>query len=353
MERRVLLALFLSFLVFYIYEGIMPKPVPPVGTGQAPAATTASSETPAAPVAPSPPSAAPPAPAPAPSKAAPAAAVIGETSEREITIETQRVVAVFTNRGGRLRSWRLKDYKNQQSNEPLELVPHELEDTHPLPFSLQTSDPQSTEVLNDSLYRVTREDTESGRPAVLTFEYSNTAGLRVSKTFTIEPASYKVTFQASVSNDGQPVEPTIEWGPGLADQGSETSRFRMKPEGLVFINNDVKRYSSSAVAKQATYEGTFRFAGIEDHYFMSAALDPGPSTIAYRAVSIPPPAGSKASARDLMAYSLTPGKTGSPITFFVGPKEFDVLAALDPAFVKAINFGLFAVIVVPLLRTLV
>ena len=40
------------------------------------------------------------------------------------------------------------------------------------------------------------------------------------------------------------------------------------------------------------------------------------------------------------------------MTFYAGPKDFDTLAAIDRNLVKAINFGMFSVIVVPLLRSL-
>jgi YidC/Oxa1 family membrane protein insertase len=53
-----------------------------------------------------------------------------------------------------------------------------------------------------------------------------------------------------------------------------------------------------------------------------------------------------------MAYRLDVGTSEEPIRFYVGPKDFDVLAAVDRPLVRAIDFGIFAVIVVPLLRTL-
>jgi YidC/Oxa1 family membrane protein insertase len=40
------------------------------------------------------------------------------------------------------------------------------------------------------------------------------------------------------------------------------------------------------------------------------------------------------------------------VRFFVGPKQFDVLQPVDPEFTKAINFGMFRVISVPLLNAL-
>jgi YidC/Oxa1 family membrane protein insertase len=53
-----------------------------------------------------------------------------------------------------------------------------------------------------------------------------------------------------------------------------------------------------------------------------------------------------------MSYALDPAQPGAPIKFFIGPKDFDVLAQLGPDMTRAINFGIFSVIVVPLLRSL-
>src|SRR5256886_13306851 len=49
---------------------------------------------------------------------------------------------------------------------------------------------------------------------------------------------------------------------------------------------------------------------------------------------------------------MEPARAGTPMKFFAGPKDFDVLASIDKEFVRAINFGMFDFLVVPLLRSL-
>src|SRR5262245_42400326 len=95
MERRVLLAIVLPFLVLYAYQAVLvrlaPKPaVAPVSSTQ-----TANAEKPVPPAAPA---ANPP---PAVERAAPPAAepLVADTTDREIRVETRDVIAVFTNRG--------------------------------------------------------------------------------------------------------------------------------------------------------------------------------------------------------------------------------------------------------------
>src|SRR6476469_9462371 len=84
---------------------------------------------------------------------------------------------------------------------------------------------------------------------------------------------------------------------------------------------------------------------------MSVALQPGPVKVSYEHFSIPDPSNPK-TPRELTAYSLEPRQPGQPIKFFIGPKDFDVLQAMGPDMTRAINFGTFSVIVVPLLRSL-
>ena len=121
MEKRVLLAVALSFVVLYGYQAMFPPPKPPQRT---PASSQAAS-TPATSTAdPAPQSVAPGPPAPqleAPAApAAPAAArVVADMDEREIVVEIDSVRAVFTTRGGALKSWRLKKYQDAAKLDPI------------------------------------------------------------------------------------------------------------------------------------------------------------------------------------------------------------------------------------------
>ena len=150
METRVLIALVLSFLVLYVYQTYVVKPAPkpaPVSTqtAQTGASTTEATANSSSPTA----GATAEAPAPAPSTAPAAATLVGEAAERDIRVETQDVIAVFTNRGARLKSWRLKKYFDQQK-QPQELIEQQLA-THPLPFTLNSGDGQLDRTLNSAL----------------------------------------------------------------------------------------------------------------------------------------------------------------------------------------------------------
>src|SRR4249919_3985292 len=103
MERRVLIALVLSFLVLYVYQTYVVKPPPrPAQTTaqQTQSAGGAKPDSSRPSVAPAGATAAGSVGSAAEAPEAPAArALVGETSERDVRVETQDVVAVITNRG--------------------------------------------------------------------------------------------------------------------------------------------------------------------------------------------------------------------------------------------------------------
>jgi YidC/Oxa1 family membrane protein insertase len=343
MEKRVLIAILLCFLSLYLWQALVVKPVPKPAptTGKTPAVGTPER------------SAVPPSSTQPPGEASqttpPAVAtLIGENTEREVKVETQDVIAVFTNRGARLKSWRLKHYLDQ-NQQPQELVVGQL-GNEPLPFTLRVANPQTNAVVNSALYAVSGAPPEGSSisgPTRLRFEYS-TAGneLHVVKEFNFDPSGYIVTFNSSV-----PEPYTILWGPAVGDLG-EASRYVQQARGLLSQGNKVQRISVKDLGNQPSYEGDFQFVGVDDNYFMTAAFAPGSCKVTYQPFSISPPPDSKDPKRDLVAYSIEPSRRDTPIKFFAGPKDFDVLAAVDRDLVRAIDFGMFAVLVVPLLRSL-
>ncbi|MEO8260652.1 MAG: membrane protein insertase YidC [Acidobacteriota bacterium] len=356
MERRVLLAIFLCFLSLYLWQAVMVKPVPkpPVPATGAPATGAPAAGVPAAPGSTAPATAATK-PAAIDSKLAPLAEapLVGDASEREIRVETRDVIALFTNRGARLKSWRLKHYLDHQM-QPQELVVNDLQ-SQPLPFTLRVPDDATNTVLSGGLYAVSgapADQPPATTPTHLRFEYS-TAGnsLHVVKEFEIPADGYILSVKTTLTGAaGDDLPYAIHWGAAVGDI-VENSRYAKKAEGLLF-QDKVRRLASKDFAAQPIHEGDFKYAGVDDNYFMTAALAPGPAKVTFQAIVIPPPPGSKEAERDLVAYAIEPSRRDAPIRFFAGPKDFDVLAAIDRDVVRAIDFGMFSILVVPLLRSL-
>ena len=349
MERRVLLAIFLAFIVLYTWQALFVKPVPKRAPG---AVTTTSETTPAATGATTATDTATP-PSASTVAAKPAAlppALVAESAEREVRVETRDVIAIFTNKGARLKNWRLKRYLDQ-GRQPQELIEHL--PSQPLPFTLRAGNDATTAALNDGLYTVSGApaSVSDSSPVDLRFEYRDSAGLHAVKEFHLEPASYIFSFRADVTENDRPVAASIVWGPAIGDI-TELSRGVKKSEGILFQDGKVVRLAAKDIARQSVYDGQFHYAGVEDNYFMVSALATDPIKVTFAPVSIPPPAGSKEAARDLTTFTIEPHRADAPLKFFAGPKDFDVLTAIDRDLARAIDFGMFTVIVVPLLRSL-
>ena len=366
MERRVLVAVFLSFLVLYAYQALLVPPLqpPPAETPAqppTPAAGPSSALAPAAAPAASPtatPTTAPVA-APASPPAPPAVVVLGETSEREIVVETATVEATLSNKGGRILHWRLKNYRDSLGD-PIDLVPSDLPADQPTPFSLWVDDGPITERLNTALYRVSgdvagRVDARTEEGTVI-FEFEDASGLRARKELRFDPQNYLIAFSATVENGGLALNPTVLWGPGLADSGAQagggsffTGNYVQPPQGIYHRDGSVERIRGGDLSEQPVHEGQFRFAGIDDHYFIAAALNTGPARLEFRPT---PVAGPEESERLLVSQSFTFPEPPQGVQFFYGPKQLDLLRSVDAELVRAINFGIFGFLAVPLLGAL-
>ena len=373
MERRVLLALALSVLVLLVYQSLVAPPPPPspsVETAPPGDMAVASPADPAEP--PSASAARPAAGAAAPELVAPLAVppampVVADDAEREIPVESDLVQALFRNRGAVLAGWRMVQHVDQETGEPIDLVPGDLPESEEAPFTLVFDDPALTARARDALFRASAAGlTLRGAEETLTFDYEDSAGLRIRKTFRFDPAAngYVVHFGVEASLAGQPLTPAIAWGPAIG--GIESSQsgiaFLSGPRGLLLgrvleagalAPEDVWRPEASDVAERPTYGGQFSFAGVDNHYFLAAALMAnGEAEVAYRSVPLPPrvPDGSP---RELIAFTLrVPEAALADLPFFLGPKVFESLESAHPALVQAVDFGWLGWLVVPLHRSL-
>lgn len=360
MEKRLLVAIFLSFLVLYGYQVLVIRPATERAKRQAPASATTPAPKPATATTDNPAMQAAAAPASA-SQAAPSSTpVVAESSEREIVVDTRVVRAVFSNRGAHLKSWKLKKYLDL-SKKPQELVPTYLGPNETRPFDLQVDDTAASARLKTALYQASdlSGDSVDGsqRPVTLTFEFRDASGLSVRKVFSFQPSSYVVGFSAEVTAGDRALNPTVLWGPGLGDQvpGAETSSYVQKPEAIMMRGDKVQRVAAGDLTKQPVQEGQFAAVGVDDHYFIAMALPKRTMRAEYARVPLPPvPGQDPKKVTELVSFGVRQAQSMTDVGFFFGPKDFDVLEAVNPnvRLVRMINFGMFDFLAVPLLRSL-
>src|ERR1039457_1682790 len=148
MERKLLVVFALTFLVIMLFQPLLKKfgPQPPPPKPESAAGVHPAEQQAAAPSAQLSASVAQSASAQASTSPALVAA-----AESETVIENDVYRIVFTNRGGRVKSWVLKKYTDEKGG-PLELVNSAAAEKYGYPLTLWTYDETLRNQLNAALY---------------------------------------------------------------------------------------------------------------------------------------------------------------------------------------------------------
>ena len=285
------------------------------------------------------------------------APVAADPLARDIVVETNSIHAVFSTQGAVLKHWHLK-YYTDNLGEPLDLIPIQVPVAVARPFSLSTTDPVLTSMMAAGIYQPSAGNLSlADRAGVLSFDFRDpVTGLNVHKSFEFQPKNqaYLINVEATIDVAGSAKPVTIDLGPsvglGYNEQGS---RYGYPNQAVLSRAGKVERPKTTDLPTTPNYEGPFRFAGVGDHYFLSAAL-PGNKgvRVSYSPSELPLPWTDPLNRRRVfIGYSVSsPGALSVP--FFLGPKAFDLLKAVDVELVRTIDFGMFAFLVVPLLQAL-
>ena len=365
MERRALIALSLSFVVFmaFMYYGEMTKrPTAPSAVSQkAPAPQAAPAR----------------APAPAPqAAAAPASLPVKASSTRpakDVVVDTPSYKAVFTELGGRLKSFRLKKYKDRLPYEPIyhfKLGPVGFEvDRYldPAANGLKDKDLVREGGANELPLTLSWEGKTLNLPGLALCEASTSAlnlqagdkgtlkftsvspqGLTLVKTFTFKGDSYGFDLAVQVTNNtGQPLDGQLNLDLSENFAGEEADRFHF----LGFngsINNKLEDMKSGDLKEPKTFAGKVDWAGLDEGYFMTAIIPD--SAKSWITLSEPPKAPMVASVRTPVE-ALGPGQAAQfSYVLYFGPKNLDDLKPLGLG--RAVNFGWFDFLGKPLLTFL-
>lgn len=238
MEKRLMLAIVLSILFFIGFQLLFVKPKPQ--TAEAPALTPpAVSQTGTQPGG----QAAPPSSQAKPiGQAAPAPDLkaTGAKAEREVVVETSLYRAVWTNKGGVLKSWKLKKHLNEKK-EPLEIVPVQAQAMDRFPFSLATEDRALSAGLNAALFEASKSgvDLKDGQAEEVRFSYSDGKSLRAEKIIRFTGGTYEVGIELHVMLNGQETAPALIWGPGLGNPTPEEIKKRITSvQGAAFYSGE-------------------------------------------------------------------------------------------------------------------
>ncbi|MGB9893266.1 MAG: membrane protein insertase YidC [Candidatus Saccharicenans sp.] len=349
MEKRLILAIFLSFLVLFLFQLIFVKPHKPVAPVPEQTTALAKTESPQASEKENLPQ---PSAAPFPGQKESPGEVIAAEKEEEITIETPLYTAIWTNRGGVLKSWKLKHQlkklpsKKEPGKEPLDLISELAAQTGLFPFALKLEEPGLMAKVNSSLYKfkVEPQKINQGELTYLIFEYSDGNIVKIKKEFIFNDRDYNFGIETSLEVGGKAVEPVLLWGPGIGTLSPEELKQKFSASrGAAFLfsrDKKVLRLQEKKIGleRESVRYGGLNWAAYEENYFAAIfLLNPDLSqAFAYKMEKMEDQAEGKTAVMPYyyLAYS-------HPQEAYLGPKEYDRLKAYGHQTKKIINFGFF------------
>ncbi|HTY21674.1 MAG TPA: membrane protein insertase YidC [Desulfomonilaceae bacterium] len=338
MDRNLILAIILSVVIIvgfqYFFQAFSPPPPPrkPLETQE-----TVKERHPA-PEAVKPAEVKPPVKpgmqerAPAPTTARPVEeTTAAETPEIQIKVDSPIYEAILSSKGGRIISFKLKDYT-------VSLTGPELVDLFD-PNGPDTAGPsivftRRDETFNDMTVGYSYESNDTairlagkGAKKSITFRATRPDGLSITKTFTFRVDSYEVGFGFTLvnnSNEDRNYLVTFPWRKIYKGEGGD--RFSWN-SAEILVNGMLKDYYFKDIKGDEEPSGQIKWAGLGDVYFFKALVfgkNPANSVRLFK----PSPEGF---AEIWIRYGALDLPQGQPVEtnlmVYLGPKEHSALSA--------------------------
>jgi YidC/Oxa1 family membrane protein insertase len=332
MQKRMVIAIVLSFIIVFVYQYYYAKNIATKrqeDAQQKEAVTTAQDR---------------PAPRPAPAAAeSPKAVPVpkAQADARDVRVETPLYTAVFTTKGGSLKSLKLKNYRRELNadSDPIELVRVQGGQLHPLAVRFSDS---SVLIPPDLAYDASAaklQVNEQTGEQKITFSAGIPKAVKVEKVFTFFPDQYTMNLEVRVHNlSGYPIEQNavLSWSEFM-DPNAKVDK--ENEEGLVaLVKNSVEQFEAGKIEAKKILGPDVSWGGFESKYFIAALIPKKPALTSFQ---MEKDAGGRISASLEGPKNLIPvGQTGLfNYALYLGPKDYEFLKAQDVGLENAINLG--------------
>ncbi len=328
MDKKSILAIVLSFMVLYIYQVYVAKTHPQKQPAPAQSAATIVEKTGEKAEG-------------IQSGAAPINAVLPQqkkTAEyKEIPIETEEYIAVFSSRGAALKSFKLKKYRQtiDKNSDPIELVNVKAGMPYPLYLSFDGSD---FNIRDDAQYEA-RVDGSDSTPRRLIFTLEYPKAVKIEKIYKFYKGDYHFDLEVNVSNlSGNALSQFsgLVWSQFVDPEAPTDSYGRDGPVSLTATNmerDDVKKMTTAK-----TYGPNVSWGGFESKYFIAAMIPQNPSLASFSILK---------DSRDMLSLNMKlpksivpPGQNSSAnYSLYLGPKDYSILKSHKVGLEYSIDFG--------------
>ncbi|MEQ1948489.1 MAG: membrane protein insertase YidC [Bryobacteraceae bacterium] len=265
--------------------------------------------------------------------------------EETTTVDTDVFRVVFSNKGAVARNWLVKKFKDRDGK-PLELMNEKALGKVSAPFAIAFKGTSPSTDPNNALFKLDR----SADGNELVFQYSDGRTL-TKKSFRFQKDSYLVAITSEVTQNGVLLPHSLTWRGGFGD--ATVINPTAVQHALYYDQAAQKlqvKQAKDAKDGPISATGQFSFAGLEDSYFAAVFLPGTKPSIEHTTYSdnIPNEKGA-----DEQRVGAGVGGDGSnSLSLFVGPKDTDLMAKINPKLTQVIDWGWFWFLAEPLFRVL-
>jgi YidC/Oxa1 family membrane protein insertase len=343
MELRMLLAIVVSFLIFFVYQVVFVKEMP-VEQKEPPKQEAAMEGE-----------------APArdervkvlevrPSVKQPDTAQ-AQDAGRTITVSTPLYVAELAERGGAFKTFKLRQYKeSMEADSPMKglvQLPRGQALTPVVSFLGASLGPRVFQVTGD----VNKIDVNEARKDVA-FSWTSLDGMTIIKTYSFFPDTYEMGLEIKVTNLGlKPIEENLTLALRTSLKEAQKSSYVFSGPAAL-IDGELKEIKTKKIASEgSSYAGRITWVASEDQYFVSAIMPEEPQKASMR-LSLTPEEVLEATYVD----PSPPVAPGTERTYryklYFGPKSLQALGSEGSELARILDFGFFDIIAKPLLHAM-
>jgi len=272
---------------------------------------------------------------------------------RTITVSTSLYVAEFMEDSGALKSFKLKKYKESLTpNAPMkELVQVPDEQIYtPVVSFLGKGLAESKHAVFQATCESEAIDASEAKKT-LSFTWTSPEGVTLLKTYTFLPDTYEIDLEVKVRNlSPRPLEENLAISLKNSLKDAKNSRYVFSGPAAL-INGELKEIKIKKIANQPTQAGRIMWIAYEDQYFVSVII-PQKAEQASMRLGITPTEVLETTYIDPSGPLPPRMERTHHYRIYFGPKSLKALSSVGADLVKIVDFGFFDIIAKPLLHVM-
>ncbi|MFH1823678.1 MAG: membrane protein insertase YidC [Candidatus Firestonebacteria bacterium] len=274
----------------------------------------------------------------------------------EVTLETKDVIVKFDTRGAIIKSWGLKDYKEDGKN--IDIIWHNEQNSSSCTVEIPSNN------FNDNLiYSYKKSD------LAIEFTGDEKNNVAIKKIYTFSPSGFKADCEISIKNldkDKKLIQNTkVYLGTGINNYIPSSKDIKVKKEtvkliyeklgtitNIAYVNDKVINNKLKEGEEKVISDDTFNWVGIKDKYFIFVFITKQESKFKGFVQTLKFEAETDEISNNILAYEMPacgfilPDFNGAEeksfkFSFYAGPLLIEQLKRADPFLYKTLDFGWF------------